>query len=159
MSTHSITLTVNGTRHTVEVASGRTLLDLLKNGLHLQSVKGGCGIGECGVCTVILDGRPVNACMVWAVEADGAVIETSAAENAGDGTLSALQQAFVDFGAVQCGFCTPGMLASARALLKQTPRPSRAQIVEALSGNYCRCTGYLPIIEAVEDAAGRMARP
>ncbi len=153
MSTVPITLTVNGQISTLEVPAHRTLLELLKGPLHQPSVKGGCGIGECGLCTVILDGAPVNACLVLAAEADGAVIETAEAAMASHGVLSDLQQAFVDFGAVQCGFCIPGMINSARALLARTPRPTRAQIVEALAGNYCRCTGYEPLIDAVEAVA------
>ncbi len=153
MKTYPITLTVNGQTNTLEVPADRTLLELLKEDLHQPSVKSGCHIGECGACTVILDGRPVNACMILAVEADGAVIETAEAETQQPGVLSELQQAFVDFGAIQCGFCTPGMLASARALLARRPHPTREEIVEALAGNYCRCTGYEPIIQAVEAVA------
>ncbi len=162
MKTHAITLTVNGATSTLEVPAERTLLELLKGGFHLQSVKGGCGIGECGVCTVVMNGRPVNACLVLAVEADGAVIETAEGMTEDLGVLSDLQQAFIDFGAVQCGFCTPGMLNSARALLAANPHPSREEIVEALSGNLCRCTGYEPIIQAVEAVASgtyRAAEP
>ena len=145
MRTYPITLTVNRERTTLEVPANRTLLELLKADLHLASVKNGCGIGECGACTVILNGQPVNACLVLAVEADGASIETieGAAEG---GALSDLQQAFVDFGAIQCGFCTPGMLMSARALLLPQPQADRDEIVEAIAGNLCRCTGYEPII-------------
>ena len=153
MSLHTITLTVNGETSTLEVPADRTLHQLLAEDLHHSDVKSGCYIGECGLCTVILDGKPVNSCLVFAVEADGAVIETSQAENGEPGTLSVLQQAFVDHGAIQCGFCTPGMLASARALLKRNPKPSRGEITEAISGNYCRCTGYAPIIDAIEAVA------
>jgi CO/xanthine dehydrogenase Mo-binding subunit/aerobic-type carbon monoxide dehydrogenase small subunit (CoxS/CutS family) len=153
MKTYPITLTVNGETSTLEVPADRTLLELLKDDLHRKSIKSGCYIGECGACTVILDGRPVNACMILAVEADGAVIQTAEAETEQLGVLSALQQAFVDFGAIQCGFCTPGMLNSARALLGRNPHPTREEIVEALAGNYCRCTGYEPIIQAVEAVA------
>jgi CO/xanthine dehydrogenase Mo-binding subunit/aerobic-type carbon monoxide dehydrogenase small subunit (CoxS/CutS family) len=152
MRTYPITLTINGELTTCEVPADRTLLDLLKNDLHLNSVKCACGIGECGCCTVILDGRPVNSCLVLAAEADGAVIET-VEQGAGGERLEELQQAFIDFGAVQCGFCTPGMLNSAQALLKRTPRPTREEITEALAGNYCRCTGYQPIIDAVAAVA------
>ena len=152
MRTYPITLTVNRERTTLEVPANRTLLELLKADLHLASVKLGCGIGECGACTVIMNGQPVNACLVLAVEADGAVIET--AEGAAEGgALCELQQAFIDFGAIQCGFCTPGVLNSARALLLRNPKPTRAEIVEALAGNFCRCTGYEPIIQAVEAVA------
>jgi CO/xanthine dehydrogenase Mo-binding subunit/aerobic-type carbon monoxide dehydrogenase small subunit (CoxS/CutS family) len=159
MSLRTITLTVNGETSTLEVPADRTLHQLLAEDLHHHEVKSGCYIGECGLCTILLDGKPVNSCLVFAAEADGAVIETSARETPEAGRLSDLQQAFVDFGAIQCGFCTPGMLASARALLRRTPKPTRAQIVEALAGNYCRCTGYEPIINAVEAVAKGTYRP
>jgi CO/xanthine dehydrogenase Mo-binding subunit/aerobic-type carbon monoxide dehydrogenase small subunit (CoxS/CutS family) len=153
VKTYPITLTVDGEPVALEVPARRTLLQLLKGELHRHSVKLGCGIGECGACTVLLDGKPVNACLVLAVEADGAVVETAASATPAPGVLSDLQQAFVDFGAIQCGFCTPGMLNSARALLARNPRPSRAEIVEALAGNLCRCTGYEPILQAVQAVA------
>jgi CO/xanthine dehydrogenase Mo-binding subunit/aerobic-type carbon monoxide dehydrogenase small subunit (CoxS/CutS family) len=159
MDTYPIALTINGERATLEVPANRTLLELLKGDLHLDSVKEGCGIGECGACTVRLDGRAVNACLVLAVEADGAVIETAEAEAPGLGLLSDLQQALIDFGAIQCGFCTPGMINSARALLRRDPHPTREAIVEALSGNLCRCTGYEPLIDAVEAVARGDYRP
>jgi CO/xanthine dehydrogenase Mo-binding subunit/CO/xanthine dehydrogenase FAD-binding subunit/aerobic-type carbon monoxide dehydrogenase small subunit (CoxS/CutS family) len=154
-----ITLTVNGEISTLEVPPERTLLDLLKSDLHRTSLKNGCGIGECGACTVIIDGRPVNACLVLALEADGAVIETAEGAAPGLGELSDLQQAFIDFGAIQCGFCTPGMLNSARALLRRTPHPTRDEIIEALAGNLCRCTGYEPLVRAVEAVASGTYRP
>ncbi len=159
MSARTITLTVNGETSTLEVPVGMTLHQLLSEGLHHHEVKSGCYIGECGLCTIRLNGRAVNSCLVFAVEADGAVIETAAAETPQPGRLSDLQQAFVDFGAVQCGFCTPGMLVSARALLARKARPTRAEIVEALAGNYCRCTGYEPIVNAVEAVANGTYRP
>ncbi|MBI4861106.1 MAG: molybdopterin-dependent oxidoreductase [Candidatus Riflebacteria bacterium] len=149
MKTYPITLSINGEKTYLEVPPDRTLLAALKGDLHRHSVKEGCGIGECGACTVIMNGAPVNACLVLAVEGDGATIETAEGATCPDG-LSDLQQAFIDFGAIQCGFCTPGMLNSARALLRRNPTPTREEIVEALSGNYCRCTGYQPFIEAVE---------
>jgi CO/xanthine dehydrogenase Mo-binding subunit/aerobic-type carbon monoxide dehydrogenase small subunit (CoxS/CutS family) len=153
MPAHPITLTVNGETVTLEVPAERTLLELLKSRLHLGGVKGGCGIGECGACTVLLDGEPVNACLVLAVEADGSRVETAEAALAGD-ALSDLQQSLIDFGAIQCGFCTPGVLASARALLARNPRPTREEITAAMAGNYCRCTGYEPIVNAIEAVAG-----
>ncbi|HVP38839.1 MAG TPA: molybdopterin cofactor-binding domain-containing protein [Candidatus Saccharimonadales bacterium] len=153
MSGYPITLTLNGEKVSLEVPADRSLHQLLSEDLHQHSVKSGCYIGECGLCTVILNGRPVNSCLVLAVEADGADIRTAEAETREPGVLSDLQQALVDFGAIQCGFCTPGMLNSARALLDRNPKPSRAEIVEALAGNYCRCTGYEPIIRAVEAVA------
>jgi CO/xanthine dehydrogenase Mo-binding subunit/aerobic-type carbon monoxide dehydrogenase small subunit (CoxS/CutS family) len=159
MSLRTITLTVNGETTTLEVPPERTLHQLLAEDLHHHEVKSGCYIGECGLCTIQLNGRPVNSCLVFAVEADGAVIETAAAETPEPGRLSDLQQAFVDFGAIQCGFCTPGMLTSARALLQRKAHPSRADIVEALAGNYCRCTGYEPIVNAVEAVASGTWKP
>lgn len=152
MTPRLITLTVNDETNTLEVPPERTLLQLIKGDLHLPGIKTGCGIGECGACTVLLDGQPVNACLVLAVEADGHDIRTVEGESDGE-VLSDLQQAFIDFGALQCGFCTPGMLMSARALLARSPDPTREEIAEAISGNLCRCTGYKPIIEAIEAVA------
>jgi CO/xanthine dehydrogenase Mo-binding subunit/aerobic-type carbon monoxide dehydrogenase small subunit (CoxS/CutS family) len=148
VKTYPISLTINGHQAHLEVPAGRTLLQLLKGDLHQDSVKEGCGIGECGACTVLLNGAPVNACLILAVEADGCTLETVEGQGA-DGVLSDLQQAFIDFGAIQCGFCTPGMINSASALLRRHPLPSREQVAEALAGNYCRCSGYLPIVDAV----------
>lgn len=152
MKTYPIALKLNGKPVALEVPAQRTLLDLLKGDLHTNSVKLGCGIGECGACTVIMNGQPVNSCLVFAIDADGASIDTAEGEIK-DGLLSDLQQAFIDHGAIQCGFCTPGMVTSARALLRKNPQPTREEIVEALAGNYCRCTGYEPIIAAVEAIA------
>lgn len=157
MKTYPITLTVNGEKVALEVPARRTLLDLLKNDLHRHSVKGGCGIGECGVCTVILDGRPVNACLVLAVEADGGTVITVEGL-AVDGKLSPLQQAFLDKGAVQCGFCTPGQLMAAHALLAENPHPDIGEIQEGLAGNLCRCGCYVQITEAILAAAEEGAR-
>jgi CO/xanthine dehydrogenase Mo-binding subunit/aerobic-type carbon monoxide dehydrogenase small subunit (CoxS/CutS family) len=145
---HRITLTINGETATLEVPPERTLLQLIKGDLHLTGTKEGCGIGECGACTVIMDGQPINSCLVLAVEADGCDIRTVESEVV-DGQVSDIQQAFIDFGATQCGFCTPGFVMSTRALLERSPDPSRDEIAEALAGNYCRCTGYEPIIDAV----------
>ena len=157
MSLHEITLTVNGTREIVSVPAGMTLLELLREKLYLTGPKEGCGAGECGACTVLLDGRPVTSCLVLAVEADGKEVRTIEGE-ATDGKLSALQRAFVDAGAIQCGFCSPGMILSAKALLDRHPSPSEEQIREALVGNLCRCTGYVQIVEAVQKAAVEMER-
>jgi carbon-monoxide dehydrogenase small subunit len=157
MSTHSITITVNGFRESLDVPSSLTLLQLLREKLALTGTKNGCAAGECGACTVMMDGEPVNACMVLAVEADGTEVLTVEGL-AQEGRLDALQQAFIDEGGVQCGFCTPGMLISARALLDRTPRPSEEDIREALVGNLCRCTGYTRIVRAVQRAAQPGAR-
>ena len=152
MTRHSITLSINGVKEYVEVSSNLTLLQLLREKLALTGTKNGCEAGECGACTVLVDGEPVNACMMLALEADGAEILTVEGL-AHDGRLDALQQAFVDEGGVQCGFCTPGMLISARALLERNPDPSEDEIRVALVGNLCRCTGYTRIVRAVQKAA------
>ena len=151
---HEIRCTVNGQTETAAVPAGLTLLEFLRDRLYLTGTKEGCGIGECGACTVLMDGAPVTACLVLAVEAHGAEIRTIEGE-ATDGVLSDLQQAFIDAGAVQCGFCTPGMIMSARSLLERCPNPSDDEIVEAIAGNLCRCTGYEGILDAVRLAADR----
>ncbi len=152
MTRHSITLSINGVKEYVEVSSNLSLLQLLREKLALTGTKNGCEAGECGACTVLVNGEPVNSCMLLAIEADGAEILTVEGL-ARDGRLDALQQAFVDEGGVQCGFCTPGMLISARALLERNPDPSEDEIRVALVGNLCRCTGYTRIVRAVQKAA------
>jgi carbon-monoxide dehydrogenase small subunit len=152
MVLHKIAVTVNGSTEMVEVPSNMTLLQLLRERLVLTGTKNGCAAGECGACTVILNGEPVNSCMVLAVECDGAEI-TTVEGLAHDGQLDPVQEAIIAAGGVQCGFCTPGMLISARALLDRNPHPSDYEIRDALIGNLCRCTGYLRIIEAVKQAA------
>jgi carbon-monoxide dehydrogenase small subunit len=149
-----IQLTVNGEKKSIEVKPSETLLELLRR-LGYKSVKFGCGEGFCGACTVILNGRPVNSCLVLAATVDGKEVVT--VEDLGDSrNLHPLQVAFMDAGAVQCGFCTPGMLLSAKSLLERKSNPSTAEIKEALEGNLCRCTGYIQIIEAVKLAAKRI---
>ena len=152
MSFHRISLTVNGSEEVVEVPANLTLLQLLREKLGLTGTKNGCSAGECGACTVILNGEPVNSCMVLAVECQGASVLTVEGL-AQDGALAPIQQTFIEYGGVQCGFCTPGMLMSAHALLKRNPHPGEAEIRAALVGNLCRCTGYLPILAAVKEAA------
>ena len=147
-----ITLTVNGTEHELAIEPNRTLLDVLRYDLELTGTKKGCDVGECGSCTVILNGKPVNACLVLAIQANGAEILTIEGLKPSQG-LHPLQQAFVDKGAIQCGFCTPGMLLSASSLLKQNPNPTEEEIRTALSGNLCRCTGYQKIVEAIQSIA------
>ena len=149
---HEITLRVNGESEWLEVASHHTLLRVLRQQLALTGPKNGCETGECGACLVLFDGEPVNACLVLAVEADGHEITTVEGLTQ-DGELDALQRAFVERNAVQCGFCTPGMLISASALLDRSPDPDEAEIREALAGNLCRCTGYTRIVEAVQEVA------
>jgi carbon-monoxide dehydrogenase small subunit len=146
---------LNGTPVTVKTAANATLLQLLRGALQLTGTKDGCGSGECGACTVLMDAEPVNACLVLAPQADGREI-LSIEALAMKGELHPLQQAFIDEGAVQCGYCTPGMLLSAKALLDRQPDSSETEIREAISGNLCRCTGYSRIMAAVERAAAQM---
>jgi aerobic carbon-monoxide dehydrogenase small subunit len=153
-----ISLTVNGTVHRLEIGRRQTLLELIRDGLHLTGTKYGCGTGDCGTCMVLIDGEPVTSCTYLARRADGKQITTIEGLTAGE-RLSPLQQAFVDAGAVQCGFCIPGMIVTATAFLSRTPSPSREEIAEALDGNLCRCTGYVKIIDAIELAARRMREP
>jgi len=152
-----ITVTVNGKVYTREVADQQNLLHFLREDLGLTGTKEGCGAGECGACTVFFDGRTVNACMVLAVEADGRSVETIEGE-AQDGKLSVIQEAFHRHHAVQCGFCTSGMILSTRELLHSNPQPSVEDIQDGLEGNFCRCTGYQQIIEAVLDASGQSVK-
>jgi carbon-monoxide dehydrogenase small subunit len=154
MSLHRIVLTVNGEYEQVDVPSQMTLLQMLRDKLALTGTKNGCNAGECGACTVLLNGEPVNSCMVLAVECGGAEILTIEGL-AKDGMLDPVQQAIIDHGGVQCGFCTPGILISSRALLDRQPDPTDDDIRQALVGNLCRCTGYLRIVDAVKDAASR----
>jgi carbon-monoxide dehydrogenase small subunit len=156
MATHSITVTVNGLREYVDVPSNMTLLGMLRDRLALTGTKNGCEAGECGACTVLVDGEPVNSCMMLAVEVDGRQV-TTVEGLAPEGQLSRLQEAFVEHNAVQCGFCTPGVLISAHALLERNPHPTEEETRAALVGNLCRCTGYLRIIQAVQTAADRAA--
>jgi carbon-monoxide dehydrogenase small subunit len=152
-----IRLLVNGRDRSVEVEAHHTLLEVLRDDLGLTGTKECCLVGECGACTVMLDGRSVDSCLVLAVEADGAQVTTVEGLASSDGRLHPLQQSFLDHGAAQCGFCIPGQLVSARALLATTPRPSRAEVEEGLAGNLCRCAGYEQIIEAVMAAAAEAA--
>ncbi len=145
-----ISLNINGQQKTLQVGASDTLLRALRSDGYF-GVKHGCETGECGACAVLLDGEPVNSCLVLAVEADGADIVTVEGL-AQDGRLDRLQRTFVQLTGVQCGFCTPGMLISARALLDRNPHPTTAQIQDALRGNLCRCTGYARIVEAVKEA-------
>lgn len=154
MDVHRISLSINGELAQVDVPSNMTLLQMLREKLALTGTKNGCMAGECGACTVILNGEAVNSCMVLAVECEGARVLTVEGL-ARDGVLDPVQAALIDHGGVQCGFCTPGILMSARALLDRNPNPTEEDIRQALVGNLCRCTGYLPIIEAVKDAARR----
>jgi carbon-monoxide dehydrogenase small subunit len=149
---HLIQLTVNGRTHDLVVPPHSTLLEILRDDLGLTGTKRGCDLGACGACTVILDGRPVSSCLTLAVEAVGQEILTIEGLAAG-GQLHPVQQAFVEHGAVQCGFCTPGMVLVAKVLLDEEPEPSEEEIREALSGNLCRCTGYVKVFDAVRAAS------
>lgn len=152
MSTHTITFKVNGELEMVSVPAHITLLQMLREHLILTGTKNGCAAGECGACTVLLNGEAVNSCLVLGVECDGAeIITVEGLSN--DTQLAPLQQALIDAGGVQCGFCTPGVLISARALLDRNPYPDEAEIREALVGNLCRCTGYVRIVEGIKEAA------
>ncbi|OPY68951.1 MAG: Nicotinate dehydrogenase small FeS subunit [Syntrophorhabdaceae bacterium PtaU1.Bin034] len=150
-----ITINVNGENHELLVKPSATLLDVIREDLGLTGAKEGCGVGECGACTVIMDGETVNACLILAVEADGRQITTIEGLANGDG-LHPVQQAFVDIGGMQCGFCTPGMVLSAKALLDKNQNPTDEEIRKGLEGNFCRCTGYTKIIQSVRAAAERM---
>jgi carbon-monoxide dehydrogenase small subunit len=150
-----IELTVNGRKRRFDVEPNKLLLNLVRDELYLTGTKYGCGIGECGACTVLLDGEAVQACMVLAVDADGKCVETI--EGVADGDkLDPIQEAYIEEGAVQCGFCTPGFIMTTKALLRENPDPSEAEIREYLKGNYCRCTGYVNIIKAVQSAAEKL---
>ena len=151
-----ISLRVNGEPIEVAFAPHKTLLEVLREDLGLTGTKHGCELGECGCCAVLLDGRPVLSCLALGVAVEGHEVTT--VEGMAEGTtLHPLQETFAELGAAQCGYCTPGILLTAKALLEDTPQPSREQIKEALAGNICRCTGYIKIFEAVELAAARMA--
>lgn len=152
-----IRVTVNTIVYEREVKENRTLLRFLREDLGLTGTKEGCGAGECGACTVYFNGKTVNSCMVLAVEADGGVVQTIEGESE-EGMLSTLQAAFESHGAVQCGFCTAGMIMSARELIHNNPHPTREEIQEGLEGNFCRCTGYEQIIEAILDVTGQVQK-
>ena len=150
-----IEITVNGRKRRFDVEPNKLLLNLVRDELYLTGTKYGCGIGECGACTVLLDGEAVLSCMVLAVDADGKCVETI--EGVADGDkLDPIQEAYIKEGAIQCGFCTPGFIMTTKALLKENPDPSEAEIREYLKGNYCRCTGYVNIIKAVQSAAKKL---
>ncbi len=146
-----ISFTLNGCQVHVSIKPWETALDIIRNKFQLTGAKEGCGIGECGACTIVMDGKAVNGCLILAAQLDGRTIETVEGLSS-NGAMNYLQKAFLDKGVVQCGFCTPGMLMSAKALLDECDRPSKGRITNALSGNLCRCAGYVQIIDAVEEA-------
>ena len=150
-----IELTINGRKRRFDVEPNKLLLNLVRDDLYLTGTKYGCGIGECGACTVHLDGEAVLACMVLAVDADGRRVDTI--EGVADGNkLDPVQEAYIEEGAIQCGFCTPGFVMTTKALLAEKPDPSEAEIREYLKGNMCRCTGYVNIVKAVQSAAEKI---
>ncbi|MEN9770099.1 MAG: hypothetical protein RLZZ180_1729 [Pseudomonadota bacterium] len=155
MSTHTLCLQVNGQPVQSEVPARRLLSDFLRDDLHLTGTKRGCETGTCGACSVLIDGRLVKSCLSLAVQAKGCNIQTVEGLQSGD-RLHPLQESFMNCGGLQCGYCTPGFLMAACALLEQHPRPTEAQIREGLSGNLCRCTGYTQIVESVQQAAETM---
>ena len=151
-----ITLQVNASLHVIDTPPMKRLLDVLREDLNLTGTKEGCGEGECGACSIIIDGEVVNSCLIPVCQADGTSI-TTVEGLASDGQLSSLQQAFLECGAAQCGICTPGMLIASCALLQDKSQPTRDQIKEAIAGNLCRCTGYVKIIDAIEIAASKLS--
>jgi carbon-monoxide dehydrogenase small subunit len=151
-----ITLTVNGERYEVAVEPRQSLLQVLREELHLTGTKEGCSEGECGACTVFLDGQTVDSCLIFGVEANGRDVVTIEGLAQGD-QLHPIQKAFAEYGGVQCGFCTPGMILASKALLEQHPDPTEAEIRSGIAGNLCRCTGYVKIVEAIKAAAQAQA--
>jgi aerobic-type carbon monoxide dehydrogenase small subunit (CoxS/CutS family) len=149
-----VEMTVNGRPWRLETDPGETLLAVLRERMHLRGAKDGCSEGECGACTVLLDGQPVDSCIYPAAAAAHRTVTTVEGLSLGDGELSALQRAFIETGAVQCGFCTPGFLLTLTALLAENPRPTEREVRDAISGNICRCTGYADIVAAVDLACG-----
>ncbi len=152
-----ITLKVNDREYDLVIPVNRTLTQVLRENLRLTGTKQGCEMGDCGSCTVLMDGQPVNSCLVLAVEAEGHEILTIEGLSA-EGKLHPLQQAFVEHGSIQCGFCSPGMILTAKALLDKNPSPSQSEIREAISGNLCRCTGYQKIVDAIESVGKKVIR-
>ena len=151
-----VELSINGATQQVEVETRTTLLDCLRDNLSLNGAHTGCEHGVCGACTVLIDGEPARSCLMFAVQADGYAITTIEALAPAPGELSVLQDAFCELHGLQCGYCTPGMILTAHALLKRNPSPTREDIVDAISGNICRCTGYGQIVEAIALAATRL---
>ena len=147
-----ISVTINDKEYELAVSPNQTLVDLIRNDLELTGTKKGCEVGDCGSCTVIMDGKPVNSCLVLAVQANGKKITTIEGVATDEG-LHPIQEAFVEHGAIQCGFCSPGMILSGKNLLESNPKPTELEIRTAISGNLCRCTGYQKIVEAIKDVS------
>ncbi|MCK5086147.1 MAG: (2Fe-2S)-binding protein [Melioribacteraceae bacterium] len=144
-----LSLTINDKEYKLEVKDSTRLIDFLRDELGFLSVKEGCGVGECGACTVLMNGEAVNSCLIFAIQCNGAKIETLENLEKND-SLSKLQESFLKYGGIQCGFCTPGILMSAKALIDKNPKPTEEEIKETLEGNLCRCTGYIPIVESIK---------
>jgi len=153
-SKFNLCFTLNGEEKSLDIEAGISALELIRDIFDLKGTKEGCGIGECGACTIVVDGQAVNACLMFAAQLDGRTVLTVEGLS-GEAGLHPIQKAFAEQHAVQCGFCTPGILMSTHALLAEKPNPERAEIVKAVAGNLCRCTGYQSIIAGIEDAAGR----
>ena len=156
MESKEIRFVLNGTAHMLKVKPWRTLLEMIREDLQLTGAKEGCGQGECGACTVLIDGLSVNACLYPAFEVEGKTVTTVEGLIGEGNRLHPIQEAFVENGGVQCGFCTPGMIMSAKALLDENPHPTEAEIKEGIAGNLCRCTGYVQIVESIKKAAEKL---
>jgi carbon-monoxide dehydrogenase small subunit len=154
---YHLRFTLNGEETSLDIEAGISALQLIRDVLELKGTKEGCGIGECGACTIVVDGKAVNACLMFAAQLDGRTVLTVEGLSR-DEELHPIQQSFIDHHAVQCGFCTPGILMSTRALLEENPQPERDEIVKAISGNLCRCTGYQSIIGAIDAAATGLSK-
>jgi carbon-monoxide dehydrogenase small subunit len=155
---YALSFTLNGSPVDTLVKPTETLLDVLREKFNVQSPKRGCDTGDCGACTVLMDDRPIRSCLTIALTVNGKSVRTVESFTSKEGKLHPLQQAFHDHGAAQCGFCTPGMLVSAKALLEQNPHPNRKEIVEAISGHLCRCGTYLEVIEAIQEVVGQSGK-
>jgi len=151
----TITFNLNGEPVSVEIQPHLTLLQLLRDQLGLTGTKEGCGMGECGACTVLLDGKTVNSCIFPAMEVEGRSVTTIEGLTDAQGNLHPIQKAFIEYGAIQCGFCTPGMVLSAKALLDENPKPTEEEIRSGIAGNLCRCTGYIQIIQAIKTVSNQ----
>lgn len=157
INTIPIRFTINGEQKEIQIPAGISALELIRNILGLKGTKEGCGIGECGACTVVVDGKAVNACLMFAAQLEGRDVLTVEGLSR-DEAMHPIQQSFAEHHAVQCGFCTPGILMSTHALFGENPQPGRKEIVKAVAGNLCRCTGYQSIINAIDDAAGHAVK-
>ena len=153
MGKQTLSFTLNGEPIQIEVEPHLTLLQVLRDKLEITGTKEGCGMGECGACTVLLNGKTVNSCIFPALEIEGKSVTTIEGLTDGQGNLHSIQKAFIEYGAIQCGFCTPGMVLSAKALLDENTKPTEEEIRHGIAGNLCRCTGYLQIIQAIKEAS------